>query len=189
MAIGYFTLTKAADPQTVCTLFEAEANITACTVAGTAGEADGSLLFPDTIEIATLTIDATGGTFDLGFAGDMEEGIAEDANSATIQAALRALDSGSATLTVTGDGPHVYTGALTDTILIADGTDLTGGAGTATIVQSQTIREAQVLASPAQVVFKVVGTTVAAIDTAAAALISDTTAYPIEASGYPETAI
>ena len=189
MAIGYFTLTAAADPQTVCTLFEAEANITACTVAGTAREADTSKLFPDTIEKGTVTIDATGGTFDIGAAGDLEADVAEDASSATIQAALRALDSFGDTLTVTGDGPHIVTLATTDPTIVVDGTDLTGGAGTVVYAITQTPRSEEVLVFPGQVVFKVVGTTVAAIDTAAAALITDTTAYPIEASGYPETAI
>lgn len=190
MAIGYYTLTKAADPQTVCTLFEAEANVTSCTVAGITGEADTSYLFPDAVWKGTLTIDATGGTFDLGSATDIEADIAEDASSATIQAALRALDEYGATLTVTGDGPHVITLAQDDPPLVADATDLTGGAGTATIVETQASRDAyENLVFPNQVVFKVVGATVSAITTAAAALISDTTAYVEVARGYPAVAV
>ena len=188
MAVGYYKLTKANDPQTVCTLFEAEANVTACTVAGTAREADTSILFPDQLQKATLTINNTGGTFDLGFAGEMEEEIAYDASSATIQAALRALTLGSATLAVTGDDPHAIVMALTDPTLVLDITDLTGGTDS-TLVDSQAHRDEEVLVFPNDVVFKVVGTTVSAITTAAAALISDTTAYVEVAGGYPAVAI
>lgn len=189
MPLAYYTLTKSGDPQAICTLFEAESGINSCVVLGTAGEAATGPLFPDQAEEGTLTIDATGGTFDIGAAGDLEEGVAFDADSATIQAALRALDSFGATLTVTGDGPHVIVLAQDDPSIVTDATDLTGGAGTAAYVATQSNRDAQVLASPGKVVFLVDGDSVAELDAAAAALISDETAYPIEASGYPEAAI
>lgn len=44
MAVGYYTLTAAADPQTVCTDFEAELNISECVALGTAGEASTDVL-------------------------------------------------------------------------------------------------------------------------------------------------
>ena len=194
MAIGYYRLiAPAMDPQAVCTLFEAEANITSCTVAGIAPEADESLLFPDVVSKSTLTINNTGGTFDLGAAGDMEEGIAYDAASATIQAALRALGSFGSTLTVTGDGPHLITLAQDDPDLVLDITDLTGGTDS-TLVETQDNRTGEVLANPGQVVFKVIGTTVAAITDAAAALIAaeddaGAGANVEVASGYPAVAI
>jgi len=198
MAVGYYRLiSPSMNAQAVCTLFEAEANVTSCTVAGVTPETSTDPIVSDQAQITTLTIDATGGTFDLGFSGDMEEDIAEDANSATIQAALRALDSGSATLTVTGDGPHVITLTTADPDLVADGTALTGGAGTAVLVDSQSSRDPGVLVFPNQVVFKVIGTTVAAITDAATALIaaeddagdSNAGANVEVASGYPAVAI
>lgn len=39
MAVGYYELTAAADPQTVATAFEAEANISACQAIGDQDEA------------------------------------------------------------------------------------------------------------------------------------------------------
>ncbi len=200
MAVGYYRLeAPALDAQAVCTLFEAEANVTSCTVGGTVGESGGGLLFPDTVEKGTATIDATGGTYDIGAAGDLEEGVAEAATGATVQAALRALDSFGSTLTVTGaaGGPLVITLATDDPTIVVDGTDLTGGAGTAVYVITQTPRVEQVLASSGQVIFKVVGTTVAAITDAATALIAaeddagdaNAGANVIVASGYPAVAI
>lgn len=184
MALAYLTLTAAADPATVCTALEAEANISACTTAGITGDTDTSKLFPDIVEAGTLTIDATGGTFDVGAAGDLAEDVAEDADSATIQAALRALDSFGSTLTVTGDGPHIITLADDDPTIVTDATDLTGGAGTAVYAITQAEREEEVLVFPNQVVFKIVGTTVSAIDSAVAAV-----GGLEEARGYPEAAI
>ena len=197
MAVGYYRLVSPAmNSLVVCALFEAEANVTACTVAGFVPETDKTLLFPDQVQKATLTINNTGGTFDMGFAGDMEADIAYDASAATMQAALRALDTGSATLTVTGTGPFYYTGALTDPVLVIDITDMTGGTAS-TLVDTQSIREPQVLASAGQVVFKVIGATVAAITDAATALIaaeddagdSSAGANVEVASGYPAVAI
>ena len=188
MALAYYTLTKSGDPQAICTLFEAESGINSCVVLGTAGEASTGVIFPAQASELVLTINNTGGTFDLGATGDLEADIAYDATSATIQAALRALDSFGSTLTVTGDGPHVIVLAQTDPDLVLDITDMTGGTDS-TLVETQNNRTAQVLASPGQVVFLVDGDSVAELDAAAAALISDETAYPIEASGYPEAAI
>lgn len=183
MAIAYISLTAAADPQAVCTAFEAEANITSCTIAGLAGEADTSRLFPDVVAKYLLTINNTGGTFDIGATGDLEAAVAFNATSATIQAALRALDSFGDTLTVTGDGPHVITMAADDPTLIIDITNMTGGTDS-TLVETQDDRDGEVLANPAAGIFKVVGTTVAAIDAAVTAVGGCE-----EASGYPEAAI
>lgn len=86
-----------------------------------------------------LTIDATGGTFDLVLNSETAAGIAFDATSATIQTALEALASiSSGDVTVTGDGPHVVTmagdfAAVFYNTLTADASSLTGGAATATI--------------------------------------------------------
>jgi len=42
MATGYYTLTGAADPQTVCEDFEGEADVSACVARGSQGEAVAS---------------------------------------------------------------------------------------------------------------------------------------------------
>lgn len=44
MAVGYYTLTAAADPQTVCTAFEAEANISAAVAVGSQGESETAVI-------------------------------------------------------------------------------------------------------------------------------------------------
>ena len=56
MAVAYYTLTKAGDAQAICTLFEAEANITSCTVVGTVGETATDPLISDQAQITTLII-------------------------------------------------------------------------------------------------------------------------------------
>jgi len=199
MAIGYYRLiAPAMNAQAVCTLFEAEANVTACTVAGIREETDTSALFPDAIQIATITVDASGGTFNIGVADEFEI-TAEAATAASIQVALRANSQFSATLTVTGSdgGPFTYTGALTDPTLVVEDIDLTGGASTVVLVDTQSIRSPEVLVFSNQVVFKVVGTTVAAITDAATALIaaeddagdSNAGANVEVAGGYPAVAI
>ncbi len=44
MAVGYYELTAAADPQTVCTDFEAEANISAAQAIGDVDEAGAVII-------------------------------------------------------------------------------------------------------------------------------------------------
>lgn len=94
-------------------------------------------------QIWTLTIDATGGTFDLILNGETASAIAFDASSATIQTALEGLASVTAgDVTVTGDGPHTIqlAGNLKNTsgnTLVSDAASLTGGASTAVVASVQ----------------------------------------------------
>jgi len=91
----------------------------------------------------TLTIDATGGTFDLVLNGETASSIAFDATSATVQTALEGLASITAgDVTVTGDGPHTITMAATfantsTNTLTSVATSLTGGASTAVVAAVQ----------------------------------------------------
>lgn len=94
-------------------------------------------------QVWTLTIDATGGTFDLILNGETASAIAFDASSATIQTALEGLASmSSGDVTVTGDGPHTITlaGDFANTsgnTLTSDAGSLTGGASTAVVATVQ----------------------------------------------------
>jgi hypothetical protein len=91
----------------------------------------------------TITIDATGGTFDIVLNGETAATIAYDATSATIQTALEALASITAgDVTVAGDGPHTVTMAVTfaniaTNTLTTVATSLTGGAQTAVVAVVQ----------------------------------------------------
>lgn len=91
----------------------------------------------------TVTIDATGGTFTLTLNGETTTALDFDDDSATIQAALVALASvSSGDVTVTGDGPHTITlaGDLANSsgnTLTSDPALLTGGTGTAAVVEVQ----------------------------------------------------
>jgi len=91
----------------------------------------------------TITIDATGGTFDLVLNGETAAGIAYDATSATIQTAIEGLAAMTAgDVTVTGDGPHTITLAVTfantsGNTLTTDPASLTGGGSTATVAEVQ----------------------------------------------------
>jgi hypothetical protein len=90
-------------------------------------------------EAWTLTIDATGGTFDLILNSETAATIAFDATSATIQTALEGLASVSpGDVTVTGDGPHTITlggdfATVWNNTLTSDATNLTGGGTSATV--------------------------------------------------------
>lgn len=93
-----------------------------------------------TEEVQTITIDATGGTYTLTYAGQTTAAIDWDATAAEVKAALEALSNiGAGDVTVTGDagGPYTVTfgGSLGDTnVAEMTATDsLTGGAGTVTI--------------------------------------------------------
>lgn len=86
----------------------------------------------------TVTINGTptGGTFTLTIGGYTTSGIAYNASAATVQAAIRALgtgtgnpfggDAATASATVTGTGPYTIT-LNVGTIVDADGSALTGG--------------------------------------------------------------
>lgn len=95
--------------------------------------------YTGTNETQTLTVTATSGTFTLTFAGQTTAAIAEDANSATVQAALLLLsnlDSGD--VVVTGDGPHTITfggryAGINVPLMVGTSVDLAGGAATATV--------------------------------------------------------
>lgn len=94
-------------------------------------------------QVWTVTIDATGGTFTLTLNGEETSGISYDATSGAVQTALETLASVTVgDVTVTGDGPHVITlaGNLANTsgnTLTSDPALLTGGAGTAAVVEDQ----------------------------------------------------
>lgn len=62
MAVGYYTLTAAADPQTVCTAFEAEANISAAEAVGTVGEAVEPLITGEVLTAANHVVFKITGT-------------------------------------------------------------------------------------------------------------------------------
>ena len=90
----------------------------------------------------TLTIDATGGTFDLTLNDESALAIAFDASAATVQSDLEGLasmSSGDVTVTGSNGGPYTITMAGTKVAqfnnnLVADGSSLTGGAGTAIVL-------------------------------------------------------
>jgi hypothetical protein len=90
-------------------------------------------------ESQLVTVDATGGTFTLGYKGQTTGAIAEAATAATVQTALEGLSTiGAGNVAVSGSagGPFTvkFQGALAsqDTdLLVANGASLTGGASTA----------------------------------------------------------
>lgn len=90
----------------------------------------------DKVQTVTVNGTPTGGSFTLSLGGYTTAPIAYNADAATIQAALRALDTGysfggspAAGATVTGSGPFTVTFAITGGAgpLSADGSALTGG--------------------------------------------------------------
>lgn len=90
--------------------------------------------------IATLTIDAAGGTYTVTYSAQETGNIDFDATAAEVQAALEALSNiAPGDVVVTGDdgGPYTLTfgGELADADinLTTDATNLTGGAGTAVV--------------------------------------------------------
>ncbi len=95
-------------------------------------------------ESQTITVDATGGTYTLTFDGQTTGAIAENAAAGAVQSALEALTNiavGDVIVTGADGGPYTVTfgGALAGTDvaqMTGDGTNLTGGAGTVTIVTS-----------------------------------------------------
>ncbi len=97
----------------------------------------------DEVQTITLGVGVTGGSFTLAFDGEPTTGIAFNANAAAVESALEAL-IGIDDVTVTGSGPLVVTfdGPLVSgqnvALLVADGTDLIGGAGTETLVLETT---------------------------------------------------
>lgn len=111
-------------------------------------DASGTLKFqsdPLTNEVNTLTVDATGGTYDLTVNGQTAAAVAYNANAAALQAAIVALSNvAPGDIVVTGGPgaaggltPYTLTwgGALADTnmTVTTDGASLTGGAGTAVV--------------------------------------------------------
>lgn len=94
-----------------------------------------------TNETQTITIDATGGTFTLTFAGQTTAAIAEAATAAAVTAALVALsnlDSGDVVVTGSDGGPFTATfggryAGINVPLMTASGASLTGGAGTAVV--------------------------------------------------------
>ncbi len=92
----------------------------------------------DEQQTITLGVGVTGGSFKLSFDGEPTGSIAYNANAATVESALEAL-VGIDGVTVTGTGPWVVTfnGALVSgqnlALLVADGSDLIGAAGTETL--------------------------------------------------------
>ena len=95
-------------------------------------------------ETATITIDATGGTWDLDIYDTTVSGIAWDVTASALQTSIRAVapaaeqdvavtggPGGTAALVITFQGPGDYENVTTDP------TSLTGGAGTADVVISE----------------------------------------------------
>lgn len=106
-----------------------------------------------TDETQAVTVSATGGTFTLALGGATTPPVAFDAGAAALQAALEALPSvGTGNVAVTGgpgDGggttPYQVTfrGDLAGThvgLMAADGSSLTGGAGTASVAMGHEVR-------------------------------------------------
>ncbi len=93
----------------------------------------------DEVQTITLGVGVTGGSFTLAFDGEPTTGIAFNANAAAVESALEAL-IGIDDVTVTGSGPWVVTfdgpfvSGQNVALLVADGADLIGGAGTETLV-------------------------------------------------------
>ena len=93
-------------------------------------------------EVQTITIDATGGTFTIGFDGSTTANIAWDATAAAVKAAMEllptlrlgditvALDTLVYTITFVKEGDW---GDQDVPLLVATGTNLTGGAGTSVV--------------------------------------------------------
>lgn len=86
------------------------------------------------IQSIDITGSPTGGTFDLSFGSETAADIAYDADAATVQAALEALNNiGSSNVSVSGTNPNfavTFQGALAQAkmpLLSGDGTSLTGG--------------------------------------------------------------
>lgn len=92
-------------------------------------------------EVQTLTISGTptGGTYTLTYRGATTSAIAHNANAATIQAALEALDTIDA-VDVAGSGPFTITfpaSAGDVALIVGDGSSLTGGTDpAATVVET-----------------------------------------------------
>ena len=151
MAVGYYTLTAAADPQTVCTAFEAEANITSCHVVGTVGEAVKTLLFP----AATAAINDVGDVA----AGDTtityDTLVGEVSNDLPVKATI-----GSEIVRITADSGTVFT--------VERGVD--GTVAAAHLNDAAIAIDGGVLAFPNHVVFRVVGTAVVDVTNAATAV-------------------
>jgi hypothetical protein len=95
-----------------------------------------------TDEVQTITIDATGGTWIATFNGESTAPLAFDITGANLQVALRALTTiNGANVTVTGDGPYVVTfiaslAATNVSLITTNAAGLTGGAGTAVVVET-----------------------------------------------------
>lgn len=104
----------------------------------------GCVHSPSANEVQTVTVDATGGTFKLSFNGSQTSAIAENAAAAAVRAALEALPSiGVGNVTVTGPagGPYAVTfisslASADQPMMTTDATLLTGGASTATVVET-----------------------------------------------------
>ncbi|UUO04621.1 hypothetical protein M4951_14605 [Blastopirellula sp. J2-11] len=105
--------------------------------------ANGSATGVNEIQTVTLQGSPTGGTFTLTYSGQTTSALAYNADAATVEAALEALSNiGSGDVAVTLDA-GVYTiefqGALATTdvsLLIGDGSSLTGGSGAIDTVQT-----------------------------------------------------
>ena len=97
--------------------------------------------YPGANEVQTITVDATGGTYTLTFAGQTTAAIAEAADGAAVQAALLLLsnlDTGDVTVSGAAGGPHTATFAgryagINVPVLSGNAASLTGGASTVVI--------------------------------------------------------
>lgn len=118
-------------PATVAVIRDSDSKVVARSVVFGNGQ-----VFGYTDATATLTIDATGGTYKLTVDGHQTAAIAFGANAAAIEAAIT-LAVGAAVVHVTGSGPFTLASEGTDLniaeTVTSDATSLTGGGHTATI--------------------------------------------------------
>ena len=107
------------------------------------------------VQVITITGTPTGGTFTLSMGGATTDPIAYNATGATVQAALRALNTGfpfggspAATVAVTGSAGGPYTATFADAAgpITADGSALTGGTSPAVVVAQSPATDTKVRA-------------------------------------------
>ena len=106
-------------------------------------------------QVVTITGTPTGGTFTLSVGGATTAGIAYNATAATVQSALRALNSGvpfggspAATVTVSGSAGGPYTVVFPDAAapITADGSGLTGGTNPTVVVAQSPVADTKLRA-------------------------------------------
>lgn len=163
MAVGFYTLTAAADPQTVCTALEAEAGITAAEALGDVGET-GSGIF----ESATAAVN------DVGDIDASQTTITYDTLVGSISTNLP--------VKATIDSEKVLITSFTSTVLTVE-RGIDGTVAAAHLNDAAIAIDGEVLPQPNHVIFRIVGGTTTNITDAVTAVGG------LEAaSGYPAVA-